>query len=103
MKCLDNFATGKKSNIAHLLEEERFELLVCSVHLVYEKDCRVRTIVFDRLQQRSIDQVFATEKGVFFDRRACALGHPDTQQLTRVVPFIERLRGINSLEALQAD
>jgi len=84
------------------LEEERLELLVGAVDLVDEQHRRPRAVVLERREQRALDEVVGPEQALLLERLAARLGEPDPQQLPRVVPLVERLRGVDALEALQA-
>ena len=85
------------------LEEEGLELLVGAVHLVDQQHGGLRAGMLERLQQRPLDEVLAGEERLLLQARALGLGHPDAEQLARVVPLVEGLGRIDALEALQPD
>ena len=77
-------------------EQERLELVVRAVDLVDQQHR-----IFGRAQRREhrpLDQ-----KLVAIDVDRLVAGLADRQHLARVVPFIERGRGVDALVALQAD
>ena len=80
------------------LEQERLELVVGPVELVDQQDGAGAGA--DRAQQRPLDEELrAVEVGdtISFLQPACV------QELTRVVPLVERLRGVDALVALEPD
>ena len=85
------------------LEQERLELVVGPVHLVDEQHGRAGTRVQQRGEQRPRQQVIAGEQVLVLDVLTGRLGQPDGQQLTRVVPLVQRLGGGDALVALQPD
>ena len=85
------------------LEQERLEVVVGAVDLVDQQHRGPRAGVLERAQQRPPDEVVRAEQLLLAQRRAARVGEPDAQQLTRVVPLVQRLRRVDPLVALQAD
>src|SRR5450755_1593459 len=85
------------------LEQERLELVVGAVDLVDEQHRGPRPGMQQGGEQRPGQQVFLGEQVLVTDVLPGRLGQPDGQQLTRVVPFVQRLGGRDALVALQPD
>src|SRR3984885_6632826 len=89
--------------VGEQLEQEGLELVVGAVHLVDQQHRLVASP--DRLEQRPLQQELGAEQLV--DRRVVGdlmlRQRPDLQHLTGVVPFVERLVGVDALVALQPD
>ena len=81
------------------LEQEGLELLVGAVDLVDEQDDGV--VGLDRLEQRPADEEVRPEELLLGD--GPLLCGPDMQQLTRVVPLVDRVRDVQPLVALEPD
>ncbi len=84
-------------------EQERLELLVGAVDLVDQQHGRTRPGVLECGQQRPADEVVGPEQRLLGEVVAPRLGQPDPEQLSRVVPLVQRLGGVDPLEALQPD
>ncbi len=86
------------------LEQERLELLVAAVDLVHQQDRRP-AFVRDGLQQRTLEEERLAEDLCLGVRllAAVALLEADVQELARVVPLVERGRGVEAFVALQPD
>jgi hypothetical protein len=82
-------------------EQESLEFLVGAVDLVDQQHGRLRPP--DRGEQRPFEQVFLGEHLILQCRGIMAASRLDRQELALVVPFIERMLGIDALVALQAD
>src|SRR5581483_4295089 len=85
------------------LEQKRFELVVGAVDFVHEQDGRRARPVRDRAEQRTPDQERLRIQLVLGDAFVRDLGGAQVQQLARVVPFVDGLRDVDALVALQAD
>ena len=88
------------------LEQERLELVVGPVDLVDEqhrwRDAPERFgFVADRPQQRPPHEEALRVELVFDDLTAARFDRPQVQQLARVVPLVDGLRGIDALVALE--
>src|SRR4051812_4753626 len=83
------------------LEQECLEVVVGAVDLVDQEYRGTWAWMLERLQQRPADQVLGTEQGALTERFLVRLGQPDAQQLAWVVPFVERLRGVDPVVALE--
>jgi hypothetical protein len=82
---------------------KRNELLVGPVDLVDEQDGREGSLVLDRLQQRTLDQVLAAEQVGLVKGGPLGLCQADRQQLPRIVPLVQCLGGLDAVVALQPD
>ena len=91
------------SGFGEHLEQERLEFLVGAIDLVDEEYRRVRARVLERLEEGSLDEVLAGEQRLLAQAGALRLGNANPEELARVVPFVERLGGVDALEALEAD
>src|SRR5580704_4989476 len=85
------------------LEQEGLELVVGPVNLVDEQDRGPGTRVQQGGEQGPRQQVLLGEQVLVPDVLASRLGEPDSQQLTRIVPLVQRLGGRDALVALQPD
>ena len=88
------------------LEQERLELVVGAVDFVDEqhrwRDAPERLrFVADRAQQRAAHEEALGVQLVLDDLTAAGLDRPQVQQLARVVPLVDRLRGVDALVALE--
>ncbi len=88
------------------LEEKPFELLVGAIDLVDEEDCRTRAFRIDRLQQRPLDQkriaVKLAMRAGAIERLGC-VEDSQLEQLTRVIPFVQRVTDVEAFVALKTD
>ena len=102
---LDGPDLGNRNlEVRQQLEQERLELFVGPVDLVDQQDGRRLIGVVDRVQQRPPQQELGTEDLPFRQPTVLALvQQPDVEQLARVVPFIDRVREVDALVALQTD
>ena len=85
------------------LEEERLELVVGAVELVHEQDGPGAGA--NRPQQGPLDEELRpVQLGyALADRHLAFLQRPRVEELARVVPLVERLRGVDPLVALEPD
>ena len=93
----------RHARLREQLEQERLELLVGAVDLVDEQHGGARARVLERGEQRPLHQVVGPEQRRLGEVLAARLREPDAEQLPRVVPLVERLGGVDALEALQPD
>ncbi len=84
------------------LEQERLELVVGAVDLVDQQHRRPRAGMPQRAQQRSFDEELGSEQIDVVERLATGLGEADAEQLTGVVPLVQRLGRVDALVALQS-
>src|SRR5271165_5316958 len=96
------FGDGDR-RLGQQLEQEGLELVVGPVNLVDEQDRGPGTRVQQGGEQRPRQQVLLGEQVLVPDVLASRLGEPDGQQLTRIVPLVQRLGGRDALVALQPD
>src|ERR671936_1430692 len=80
-------------------EQKRLELVVGAVDLVDQQDHLLRAL--DRLEQRPPDQEIRSEELLL--RHRTFLRRADVQQLTRVIPLVDRVRNVESLVALESN
>src|SRR5262249_39155719 len=85
------------------LKQESLELVVTAVDLVDQQYRRTRSWVVERGQQRPLQQVIIAEKVGLTGRLAASLSELDREQLTRIVPLVQRLGRGQPLVALQPD
>src|SRR5215204_2573429 len=88
------------------LQQERLELVVGAVHLVYEQYGRHRPAMLQRLQQRAAGKELAVVEvalDVFLIFAPEGLGGPDVEKLAGVVPLVDGLVDVYALVALQPD
>ena len=83
------------------LQEERLELVVGSVELIDQQHGLVAGA--DRGEQRTLHQEVRPEQVLDVSLGVGGVHRADRDQLPRVVPLVERLRGVDPLVALQAD
>jgi hypothetical protein len=77
------------------------ELGVGPVDLVEQQHGRPGTLVLDRLEQRTAQQVLLAEQIRLLQFGMAGLRHADSEHLSLVVPLVERLAGVDALVALQ--
>ena len=82
------------------LEQERLELVVGPVDLVDQQDHGLIRAGLQRVEQRPAQQEAPREQLALVDP---ALGRPQREQLTRVVPVVDRVVHVDPLVALEAD
>src|ERR671921_73277 len=88
------------------LQQERLELVVGAVHLVYEQYGRHRPPMLQRLQERTADQKLAVVEvalDAFLIFATEGLGGADVEELSGVVPLVDRLVDVYALVALETD
>src|SRR5215218_1842322 len=88
------------------LQQERLELVVGAVHLVYEQYGRHRPAMLQSLQQRSAYQELAVVEvalDAFPILAPKGFGGADVEELAGVVPLVDGLVDVYALVALQAD
>ena len=83
------------------LQEEGLELVVGSVELIDEQHGLIAGA--DRGEERALHQEVRSEQILDVSLGVGRVHRADRDQLPRVVPFVERLRGIDPLVTLQAD
>ena len=83
------------------LEEESLELVVGSVELIDQQHGLVPGA--DRGEERTLDQEVRSKQVLDVRLGVGGVHRADRDQLPRVIPLVERLRGIDPLVALQAD
>ena len=107
----DGGADGAELRDRHLevgqeLEEEPLELVVRPIDLVDQQDRPASIGLLQRLQQRAFDQEGLAEELLRRARaieRVAGLEETDLQELSRVVPLVERLRDVDALVTLKAN
>ena len=83
-------------------EEECFQLIVGAIDLVLDQQHRRPWAgVPQRAQQGSFDEELGREQVDVGERFAVGLGETDPEQLTGVVPLVQRLGRVDALVALQ--
>ncbi len=82
-------------------EQERLELVVGAVDLVDQQHRRPRAGMPQRAQQRSFDEELGREQIDVVECLSTGLGEADAEQLTGVVPLVQRLGRVDALVALQ--
>ena len=96
------FGDGDR-RLGEQLEQERLELVVGTIDLVDQQHRRARAGVLDRAQQRTRHQILGPEEIGLAQLVLGCFRNSDRKQLTWVIPFVQRFRGIDALVALQPD
>jgi hypothetical protein len=59
--------------------------------------------MIERLEQRAPDQIVLSKEALLGERRIGRLRDADPEELSRIVPLVERLRRVDALVALEPD
>ena len=90
--------------IRQQFKQERFERLVGAIDFIDQQHApraRVQRIGHQRLQQRALQQELAPVQRIVRRLLARRLRQPQRHDLARVVPLVQRARGVESFVALQ--
>ena len=87
--------------VGEQLEQEGLELVVGAVDLVDQEHRRDLAVVREGPEQRALHQEAGRVQLVLVDPFAARFEGPKVEQLARVVPFVNGLRGVDPLVALE--